>query len=108
MAIVGIRLTRNVSEWLFLRRSAWAFIRRFAELSLNSTEPSGVSHNLLFACSAPFLRALWLVRATKICSGLGADVVMDHSTHRVNQFKSSVLSRCKSNLVACGGLEWVG
>ena len=29
------------------------------------------------ACSAPFLRALWLVCASKVYSGLGADIVME-------------------------------
>jgi len=35
--------------------------------------------------SAPFLRALWLVRATKVYSGLGANIVMEslHSSTKV-------------------------
>src|SRR6185437_4603324 len=41
-------------------------------------------------CSAPFLRALWLVCASKVCSGLGADIVME-------SLQSSTRSRWNGN-----------
>src|SRR5215471_14279372 len=42
-------------------------------------------------CSAPFLRALWLVCASKVYSGLGADIVME-SLHS-QRFSSSPATR---------------
>jgi hypothetical protein len=34
-------------------------------------------------CSAPFSRAFWLVRTTKVYSGLGADIVMESITRNI-------------------------
>ena len=39
------------------------------------------SHNLYSACSGRFLRALWLVYASKVYSGLEADIVMESIQH---------------------------